>query len=311
MRLDLYLLNKIPDLSRTYIKKAILDGLVTVNSEKSNPSYKLRADDRVEFNEEKIKNHYKTERASEIVATKIDFEIVFEDDEILVVNKPAGLDSHPVPQNMKNTLLNGVMHYLKETKQFIKPRLVHRLDKDTSGVIIIAKTYKSNEVYSKYFESGKVQKYYLALVKGDLKSKAEFADKAKVRERSFLARSSYDKRKMDYAEALIGQRAITDFMFLGNPSDFDHHLQLEAEVLLHTDRENLKFRCSLEEFLEYAKQCEFESSIVLALPETGRTHQIRVHLEHMGSPIIGDKLYSSLEYPRMMLHAWGLGIAGL
>jgi 23S rRNA pseudouridine1911/1915/1917 synthase len=305
MRLDLYIQNQIPELSRTYIKKAILAGLVFVNNQKANPSYKLKDYDIVNYDIEKIKNYYKKDNKAEIKPTEMEIEVIYEDNNIIVINKLHGVDVHPVPQNMNKTVLNGLMYYFNKTRQHIKPRLVHRLDKDTSGVLLIAKNYIANENFSNYFQQSKVNKVYLAQVKGDFANAVD--ETGSIAVRNFLSRTGEDRRKVIVSDPLNGQLAVTKFVNLGEAASFNSAYHLQAAILSKINDLKIDFTSNLQDFLQSAKQIDMPNSLILCLPETGRTHQIRVHLLELGYPIIGDRLYGDIEFSRMMLHAWGLG----
>lgn len=189
----------------------------------------------------------------------IPIDIVYEDEDILVVNKPPFMVVHPTKSHQSGTLANGVMNYFNKTKQNCIVRLVNRLDRDTSGLVIIAKSQFAHQAMAKMFEKNKVKKEYIAIVKGKMEGKGT-VDLP-------IDRPSLDSVKRCVIEG--GQRAITHYEVIGSSEDV---------------------------------------SIVKLILETGRTHQIRVHLSHIGHPILGDELYGEKSniIQRQALHAFRL-----
>jgi 23S rRNA pseudouridine1911/1915/1917 synthase len=196
----------------------------------------------------------------------IALDVLFEDDELLVINKASGLVVHPGAGHREHTLVNALLHHCPNLsgiggKQ--RPGVVHRLDKETSGCLVIAKNDMTHQSLSRQFASRTVLKLYLALVAGALKKTHGIIDAP-------IARHSVHRKKMAVAPGR-GRTAKTDY-----------------RVLQSSPRASL-IECSLH---------------------TGRTHQVRVHLHHLGYPVLGDKIYAPkarMNYPRQMLHAWKLG----
>ena len=241
-RLDSYIARQMTDLSRMMIKKLIVDGSIFVNGKKVKTSYNLKKDDVIDINLPKVKEVY-------LEAEDIPLEIVYEDDDIIVVNKPQGMVVHPGHGNPNKTLVNAVMNICKDSLSGIggelRPGIVHRLDKDTSGLIIVAKNDKSHRNISNQIKNRKVKKIYVALVRGVIKENEATIDMP-------IGRSKTNKTKM--AVSKDGKEAITHFKVLKRYKDY---------------------------------------TLVELKIDTGRTHQIRVHMSHIGYPVIGDSVYSN------------------
>ena len=240
-RIDAYLAEKV-EYSRTTVQRLIEENKITVNGKKEKASYKVQSGDKIEIEEEPAKE-------IELKAQEIPLEILYEDNDIIVVNKPKGMVVHPANGNLDGTLVNSLMAICKDSLSGIggkiRPGIVHRLDKNTSGAIIIAKNDKAHIHLSDQLKNHKIKKTYIALVRGVVKENNATINMP-------IARSKKDRKKMDIDKN--GKEAITHFKVLKRFSD-----------------------CTL-----------LEINI-----ETGRTHQIRVHLSHIGYPIIGDDVYSN------------------
>jgi len=262
-RLDKFLVKSLPDFSRSYFQKLIQDKQILVNKKSLKSGYKLKVGDQIEITiprAEKIK----------LKPEPIPLKIVYEDKDILVINKQAGLSVHPATGCKKGTLCNAILAYLPDLERIgdkIRPGIVHRLDKDTSGLMVVAKNDKTHRFLVNQFAQRKVKKKYLALVYGIIKTK-HFQIK------NFIARSKRDPRKMAIVLLGKGRLAITNFKLI--------------------------------------KVYQKKFSLVEVEPKTGRTHQIRVHLNYLGHPVVGDKLYTfkNLVFPypitRQFLHAYFL-----
>ena len=200
-------------------------------------------------------------------AQDIPLNVIYEDNDIIVINKPKGMVVHPANGNPDGTLVNAVMNKCKDSLSGIggeiRPGIVHRLDKDTSGAIIVAKNDKAHIALSEQLKNHEVKKTYLALVRGIIKENEATINMP-------IARSKKDRKKMDVDKD--GKEAITHFKVLGRYKNKYTLLQINLE--------------------------------------TGRTHQIRVHLSHIGYPIIGDEVYSNgkneWNVSGQCLHAWKL-----
>ena len=243
-RLDTYISSQSEKITRTSAQRLIEQGNILVNGKKQKVAYKIAENDVITVEHEEPKQ-------IELKAQKIPIEVIYEDADIIVVNKPKGMVVHPANGNPDGTLVNAIMNICKDSLSGIggeiRPGIVHRLDKDTSGVIIIAKNDKAHINISEQIKNHKIEKTYIALVRGIVKENQATINMP-------IGRSTKDRKKM--AVTRNGKNAITHF-----------------KVIERFTREN----CTL-----------LEIKI-----ETGRTHQIRVHLSEIGYPIIGDEVYSS------------------
>ena len=245
LRVDRFLVNMMPKISRSRIQRAASSGFIFVNGEPVKSNYKVKPLDRVSMRLER------PPMTLEITPQEMSLEIVYEDDWLLVVNKPAGLVVHPGHGNWDGTLLNGLAWYLRNNPDFDvnDPAigLVHRIDKDTSGLLVIAKTAEVKSALGKQFFDHSTRREYVAVIWGHM-------DPAEGVLRSNIARDPRDRTRMapfPY-EGEVGKTAVTHY--------------------------------STEEYLGYLSQ-------VRCRLETGRTHQIRVHLSHEGHPLFNDAVY--------------------
>ena len=267
VRLDHFLARHLPHLSRSRIQALIKDGHIRVDGKQTKPGEKLRNGQTVAVEEP---------AAIPMAGTApeaIPLEILFEDGDIAVIDKPAGMVVHPAAGNPNGTLVNALLHHCGELSGIggeQRPGIVHRLDKETSGCMVIAKNDAAHHGLSRQFAMRKVSKIYLALAAG------HFAKKSGVIEAE-IGRHPVHRKKMSVVEQGRGRSSKTAYRVL---------------------RE-------LEGFKGANK-----ASLVECTLHTGRTHQIRVHLKHLGHPLLGDPLYGRRdEYPRQMLHSWKLGFA--
>lgn len=245
LRVDRFLVNMMPKISRSRIQRAASSGFIFVNGEPVKSNYKVKPLDRVSMRLER------PPMTLEITPQEMSLEIVYEDDWLLVVNKPAGLVVHPGHGNWDGTLLNGLAWYLRHDPNFDvnDPAigLVHRIDKDTSGLLVIAKTAEVKSALGKQFFDHSTRREYVAVIWGHM-------DPADGVLKSNIARDPRDRTRMapfPY-EGEVGKTAVTHY--------------------------------STEEYLGYLSQ-------VRCRLETGRTHQIRVHLSHEGHPLFNDAVY--------------------
>lgn len=243
-RIDVYLAIRNEELSRVAIQRLIDEEKILVNNKKTKASYKVQDGDLVTLEEEQPKE-------VSLKAQEIPIKVIYEDKDIIVVNKPKGMVVHPANGNPDGTLVNAIMAICKDSLSGIggelRPGIVHRLDKDTSGILVVAKNDKAHINMSEQIKEHQVEKTYIALVRGIVKENEASINMP-------IGRSDKDRKKM--AVKKNGKNSITHFKVLER---FPKH------------------NCTL-----------LEIKI-----ETGRTHQIRVHLSHIGYPVIGDEVYSS------------------
>ncbi len=246
IRIDKFLVQRSEGVSRNKIQKSLEAGLVLVNNRQVSPNYKIRPLDEIVLYSDKEPH------GEEIVPEEMPLNIVFEDEEILLINKPPGLVVHPAVGNYTGTLINGVAWYLQQKNHALNetnlPRfgLVHRIDKNTSGLMVLAKNEKAVRSLAKQFFDHTVKRRYMALVWGDLAEENGTIIAHVGRHRRF--RKLFDA----YPEGDYGKEAITHYQVL--------------------------------ERFGYV-------TLVQCVLETGRTHQIRVHMQHIGHPLFNDETY--------------------
>jgi 23S rRNA pseudouridine1911/1915/1917 synthase len=259
LRLDQFLAKRLPEFSRSRLQQLIRDRFVRLNNSTTRPRHIVRGGDKIELTEpppEKI----------ETLPEAIPLEILFEDDDLIIINKPAGLVVHPGAGHREHTLVNALLNHCAALSGIggkERPGIVHRLDKETSGCLVVAKNDLTHRDLSKQFAARTVEKIYLALVTGKLPKTAGVIEEK-------IGRHPVHRKRMS-ATTLRGRAAKTEY-----------------RVVRSSDRASLV-------------ECRLYS---------GRTHQIRVHLHHLGHPVLGDKVYAprlTKDFPRQMLHAWKLG----
>lgn len=244
IRIDKFLFDKMPNVTRNKIKDGIKSGKVLVNKGPIKPSYKVKPMDKVEVSLDREK------RADEIKPENIELDIVHEDEDILIVNKKAGMVVHPAHENWDGTLVNALIYHLKGLPEMRgnegRPGLVHRIDKDTSGLLVIAKNEKSMASLADQFFNHTIKRKYQAVIWGVPENNEGTIDVN-------LRRSIKDRRVVEgFANNTLGKKAITHYKLIEKV----HYISLI--------------------------ECELE---------TGRTHQIRAHMRHIGHPIFCDKVY--------------------
>ncbi|MDE5889252.1 MAG: RluA family pseudouridine synthase [Bacilli bacterium] len=241
-RLDKYLANN-TEHSRSTILKMLDKEFITVNNHYEKASYKVRENDIIE-----IKEGFKEE--TDIIPVKMEIDIVYEDEDIIVVNKPSGLVVHPGSGNYDNTLVNGLMHYTNELSDINgeeRPGIVHRIDKDTSGLLLVAKNNKSHAILTEYFKNHEnIKREYIALICGNFPHDSATIDAP-------IGRDPKDRKRMTVT-ADNSKEAIT-------------HMKV------------------IKKYKNY--------TLVSCILKTGRTHQIRVHMNYIGYPIYNDPVYNT------------------
>ena len=256
-RFDKFVGEKCPELSRTHAQKLIADGYITVNGQAAKPSLKLEIGDKIDI-------IIPPTPPSPLSPEAIPLNILYEDDDLLVVDKPAGLTVHPAPGHPDHTLVNAILaHFphLADISDSLRPGIVHRLDKDTSGVMLVAKNQVAQANLINQFRVRAIVKAYLVLVKGRLTPERGIIEAA-------IGRDPCNRKRM--AVVTEGREARTQYQVIKYIGNY---------------------------------------TLLEVVPETGRTHQIRVHLSAIGYPVVGDPVYGvkSPHLSRQFLHASRLG----
>lgn len=258
-RLDACLARAIEDLTRSAAAKAVEDGRVLVNGKAPNKSYKLMGHEQIEFTPEEP-------APIDAVPQDIPLDVVYEDDDVIVVNKPSGLVVHPAPGHPDGTLVNALLYHCGDSLSGVggalRPGIVHRIDRDTSGLIIAAKNDYAHQFLSAQLADHTLARTYECIVVGNLREDSGTVDAP-------IARDSRDRKRMAVVPG--GRRAVTHWEVIVRYPGYTH------------------VRCKLE---------------------TGRTHQIRVHMAYLGHPILGDTVYGAKKVvpglTGQCLHAVGL-----
>lgn len=259
LRLDVFIAGKMEDKSRAYIQNLIKEGNVVISGKVKKSNYKLKLKDVVEFS---IPDNEKLDVEPE----NIPLDVLYEDKDVIVVNKPQGMVVHPAPGNYTGTLVNALLYHctdLSGINGVLRPGIVHRIDKDTSGILVVAKNDAAHNSLAAQLKEHSMNRVYNALVEGVIKEDSGTVDKP-------IGRHPVDRIKM--AVVKDGRHAVT------------HYNVLERYA------NNTLIECKLE---------------------TGRTHQIRVHMSYIGHPIVGDPVYGykkqKFNLQGQMLHARKLG----
>ena len=260
MRFDHFLTARLPTHSRARLQQWIKEGAARLNGAIVKPGHKIRAGDTIALVEPPAV-------PARSVAEKIPLEVLFEDDDLIVINKPPGLVVHPGAGHSGGTLVNALLHHCRALSGIggeERPGIVHRLDKETSGSVVVAKHDAAHRNLAKQFADRAVTKIYLALVVGQMAQQTGAIENA-------IGRHPVHRTKMAVVAAERGRSARTSWRVV---------MSIPPELSL--------VECTLH---------------------TGRTHQIRVHLKHLGHPLAGDAVYGSRgRFARQMLHAWRLGL---
>lgn len=258
-RLDIYLSQEFEDKSRSYIQKLVDEGNITVNGKNKKSNYKLKIHDKITINLPELEELV-------IQPENIELDIVYEDSDLIVINKHQGMVVHPAPGNYTGTLVNALVYHCKDLSGIngvARPGIVHRIDKDTSGILVIAKNDNAHKKLAEQLKEHSMKREYVALVEGIIKEESGMVDKP-------LGRHPKERIKMAIVSG--GKRAVTHY-----------------EVIERFERNTL-VKCVLE---------------------TGRTHQIRVHMSYIGHPLVGDPVYGykkqKFSLNGQMLHAKKLG----
>jgi len=259
IRLDKYVCLHFPELSRARVQKLIADGHITVNGKPAKPGLKLNTGD-------KLKVAIPPTPPQQVLPEDVPINIIYEDDDLLVVDKPAGLTVHPAPGHPGHTLVNALLSHLPHLADIgdsLRPGIVHRLDKDTSGLMLVAKNGAAQDNLIGQFKSHSVTKAYLVLVRGRLTPETGVIE-------ANIGRDPRNRKKMAVVEG--GREARTEYQVIKYIGGY---------------------------------------TLLEVRPETGRTHQIRVHLAAIGFPVVGDKVYGvkSPRLSRQFMHACRLGFS--
>lgn len=238
LRIDKYLSFEIEELSRNKIQKLLENGHILVNQKSVNNNYKVSLGDKIEILDTK------SVEIPDLLPSDIPVDIVYEDDDLLVINKKSGMVTHPAPGNYENTLVNALLYKYNLSNDSIRPGIVHRLDKDTSGLMLVAKNDYTHDKLSKMIQDKVVERYYLALVEGTFNHETGTIDAP-------IGRDPINREKQ-IVTANNSKKAITHFKVLKRYANYT------------------LIECKLE---------------------TGRTHQIRVHMNYIKHPVVGDPLY--------------------
>ena len=261
MRLDKYLADQFPEQTRSYLQKLIKDGEALVNGRTVKTGYSLCQKDQVTV-------HIPEPKELDVEPQKMDLEIVYEDEDVILINKPKGMVVHPAPGHTTDTLVNGLLYHCKDQLSGIngvaRPGIVHRIDRDTTGILIVCKNDMAHNCIAEQLKEHLITRRYRALVHGNLKN-----DRGTVE--GPIGRHPVDRKKMAINEK-NGKPAVTHYTVLER---FGNYTYIECVL------------------------------------ETGRTHQIRVHMSSIGHPLVGDEVYGPAKCPFSLqgqcLHAMVLG----
>jgi 23S rRNA pseudouridine1911/1915/1917 synthase len=259
LRLDQFLAKELPEYSRSRLQQLIRSGFIRLNKQTTRPRQIVKGGDKIHLIEPPLEK-------IEMRPEPIPLDVLFEDDDLIVINKPADLTVHPSAGQREHTLVNALLSHCTTLSGIggkERPGIVHRLDKETSGCLVVAKNDIAHRELSKQFAARTVEKIYLALVAGKLRKPTGVIEEN-------IGRHPVQRKRMSVSSKR-GRAAKTEY-----------------RVIRSSDQASLV-------------ECRLHS---------GRTHQIRVHLHHLGHPVLGDKIYAprfTKNFPRQMLHAWKLG----
>ena len=259
LRLDQFLAKQLPEYSRSRLQQLIRSGFVRLNKQTTRPRQIVRGGDKIHLIEPPLEK-------IEMRPEPIPLDVLFEDDDLIIINKPTDLTVHPGAGQREHTLVNALLSHCTNLSGIgakERPGIVHRLDKETSGCLVVAKNDIAHRELSKQFAARTVEKIYLALVAGKLRKPTGVIEEN-------IGRHPVQRKRMSVSSKR-GRAAKTEY-----------------RVIRSSDQASLV-------------ECRLHS---------GRTHQIRVHLHHLGHPVLGDKIYAprfAKNFHRQMLHAWKLG----
>ncbi len=259
LRLDQFLAKQLPEYSRSRLQQLIRSGFVRLNKQTTRPRQIVRGGDKIHLIEPPLEK-------IEMRPEPIPLDVLFEDDDLIIINKPTDLTVHPGAGQREHTLVNALLSHCTTLSGIggkERPGIVHRLDKETSGCLVVAKNDIAHRELSKQFAARTVEKIYLALVAGKLRKPTGVIEEN-------IGRHPVQRKRMSVSSKR-GRAAKTEY-----------------RVIRSSDQASLV-------------ECRLHS---------GRTHQIRVHLHHLGHPVLGDKIYAprfAKNFHRQMLHAWKLG----
>lgn len=262
-RLDVVLSDRLETLTRNHVQKLMEDGFIAVEGTgKAVKNYRVRKGD-------SFRIHLPAPRPLELLPEKIPLDVLYEDEDLLVVNKPQGMVVHPAPGNETGTLVNALLEHcgdgLSSINGVIRPGIVHRIDKDTSGLLVVAKNDRSHVGLAEQFEEHSIKRVYCTIVYHNIKEDSGTVD-------ANIGRNPNDRKKMAVVTREKGKRAVTHYQVIARSGKFT------------------SVECRLE---------------------TGRTHQIRVHMAYKGHPVLGDPLYGpsrkAFGISGQVLHARDLG----
>lgn len=258
-RLDKYISDQFEEIPRNKIKDFIKENLIKVNDEKKKPSYKIEIGDQIDISDDLF-------RKPEILPEKMKLKVVFENDDYAVIDKDEDVIVHPAGPIVSGTLVNGIMERFNSLSNLggeDRPGIVHRLDKDTTGLIVIAKNNKAHQYFKNLFQKRQVDKTYITIVHGNFDEKTGHIE-------TYIDRNIYNRKKMAVTDQ--GRLAISDYKVI---KEVEGYSLLEVKI------------------------------------KTGRTHQIRLHMEYINHPILGDSLYGNVKtnfnLNHQLLHCKELG----
>lgn len=244
IRIDKYISDELTEFTRSQVQKMIKDALIKVNNKDINKNYKLSINDIVDISVPEAK-------VLEVLAEDIPLDIEYEDDDVFVINKKQGMVVHPAPGHYSGTLVNALMYRTEKLSSIngvLRPGIVHRLDKDTSGLMLVAKNDKSHQILSDCLKEHTIDRYYYALVEGRFRNDTGTIDAP-------LGRCPKDRKK--------------------------------RAVVFKNSKEAITTYEVVERYKKY--------TLIKVKLKTGRTHQIRVHMKHIGHPVVGDSVYGRKE----------------